>query len=103
MTVLSKNIFRATDLVVLQENKHPTDCKCIYIYIVFLNFYIQLNLIILVNNYCAINPCHSTTLCVPTVLGINHNNRTCLCADNQIEVPMLTVIIINYIIYSHKK
>lgn len=28
MTVLSKNIFRATDLVILQENKYPRDCKC---------------------------------------------------------------------------
>lgn len=27
LTILSKNIFRATDLVILQENKHPKDCK----------------------------------------------------------------------------
>lgn len=33
ITVLSKNIFRATDFVVLQENKHPKDCKCYYIYL----------------------------------------------------------------------
>lgn len=27
ITILSKNIFRATDLVIMQENKHPKDCK----------------------------------------------------------------------------
>lgn len=30
MTILSKNIFRATDLVILQENKHPKDCKYLF-------------------------------------------------------------------------
>jgi len=39
-------------------------------------------------NYCDINACHSTALCT---LSSNSKNRTCFCADNQIEVPMLMV------------
>ncbi|XP_027843018.2 low-density lipoprotein receptor-related protein 1 [Aphis gossypii] len=67
ITVLSKTIFRATDLVIMQENKHPKD----------------------LNNYCVINPCHPTALCT---LSINPKNRTCMCADDQVEVPTLTDI-----------
>lgn len=32
ITVLSKTIFRATDLVIMQENKHPKDCKYLFTY-----------------------------------------------------------------------
>lgn len=32
MTILAKNIFRTTDLVILQENKHPKDCECLFIF-----------------------------------------------------------------------
>lgn len=41
-----------------------------------------------VNNFCVINPCHPTALCTPS---INPKRRTCLCADDQMEVPTLTV------------
>lgn len=40
MTILSKNIFRATDLVILQENKHPKNCMYLfnsYYFLIFLH------------------------------------------------------------------
>ncbi|XP_050433383.1 low-density lipoprotein receptor-related protein 1 isoform X2 [Adelges cooleyi] len=67
MTTLAKNIFRATDLVMMQENKHPK-------YLI---------------DFCTVNPCHPTALCTPST---NPKNRTCMCADNQMEVSTLTDI-----------
>lgn len=65
-------------------------------YIHFKKYIYNKIFIILVVNYCITNPCHSTALCV---LSANPKNRTCLCADNQMEVSTLTVSNIINLIY----
>lgn len=55
--------------------------------------------IILVNDYCVINPCHPTALCTPST---NPKNRTCLCADDQMEVVTLTVSTYFYLINNNR-
>ncbi|XP_050540895.1 low-density lipoprotein receptor-related protein 1 [Daktulosphaira vitifoliae] len=67
ITTLAKNIFRATDLAIMQENKYPKN----------------------IINFCTINPCHPTALCT---LSLNPKNRTCMCADDQMEVSTINDI-----------
>jgi len=86
LTTLSKDIFRATDLVILQENKQSKHCKYRIEYFQKLIFFTLDVFKILVMDYCNVSPCHPTALCT-----LSSSGRSCLCADNLESVLLVSI------------